>query len=197
MAGRVSFKIEVQQTNLDVLPEMAGRMKNLGPMFEKVIDEWAYMNAAKFDAAANAGASGLQIDPTVYWQPLSQAYLKQKMRAGFGAGLMTRTGSLRQAMTDPEGFFRMTTETQAAFGMPNDAEDALKVQYNWPTAENEKRQVIFLSLEDQRMIQKHVQDYLSLGPNYQEVMFARGVDAVKLRKEIAELDAEFADAAAS
>lgn len=157
MAGMLSFKIAVYQTNTNILPELERKAKDLGPLFEDIIDEWAELNKQKFAMAQGGEAAGAQVDPTVFWQPLSFRYLQEKLRHYPTNTLMVRTGALRDAMTDPHGFFRMVNPEQAIFGTPNDAEDALKVQFNW-----NKRQVIFLSDADQNMIRMKVERYFTV-----------------------------------
>lgn len=188
MAGAVSFRVEVFQPNADILPEMAGRSKDLSPAFQNIINEWAKDNADKFGLSAGQETSGAQIDPTVFWQMLTDTYMRTKRKRGQADQIMVATGSLEASMTDPEKFFQMVNPTVAMFGSPLDADDAMKVQFNWL-----KRQTIFLSLDDQRMIDKEVQDYLSLGGNYRQRMFNKGLSNLALKKEVAQMDIDFSN----
>ena len=175
MAGKLTFQIAVYQTNTAVLPELENRARNLSPLFEDIIDEWAELNKQKFEMSEGGEESGSQIDPTVFWQPLSPGYLKEKRKHYPTDTLMVRTGSLKDAMTTPNGFFRMVNPEQAVFGTPNDAEDALKVQFNW-----NKRQVIFLSDADQNMIRMKLDRYFT-------------VEMQSVKEEVARLDTDFSN----
>lgn len=174
MAGRLSFKVTVYQTDTHVLPELGMKAKDLSPVFEDIVDAWADLNAQKFRLAGGGEASGAQVDPTVFWKALSPQYLKWKQKHFPTDTIMVRTGSLMAALTSRTGFFRMVNPEQAVFGTPNDAEDAAKIQFNWAT-----RQAIFLSDPDQNMIREKVSKYFT-------------VQMKNIREEVAQMDADFA-----
>lgn len=186
MAGAVRFKVELFQPNADVLPEMAFRAADLSPAYRDIINEWARDNLDKFGMSVGQEASGAQIDPTVFWDALSPDYMKTKRKKGQPDNIMVATGSLMASLTDPERFFQMVNPEMAIFGAPNDADDAMKVQFNWI-----KRQAIFISLDDQRMIQKKLSDYLALGADYKEKMFVKGLQNLALRAEVHQMDVDF------
>lgn len=173
MAGLLTFKIKVYQTNVAVLPELQAKTKDLSELFDQIMDEWAELNKQKFDMAVGAEESGRQIDADVFWKGLSPQYLKWK-RKHFPTGtLMVRTGSLAEALTDPQGFFRMANPEQAIFGTPNDADDALKAAYNF-----KRRQTIFLGLADQNMIRELTEKFFT-------------VEMQSTTQQAAQLDADF------
>jgi hypothetical protein len=189
MSGAVRFQVELYQPNADRLPELAGRIQDLSPAFKNIILEWAKDNEDKFGLSVGKEASGASIDPTVFWEALSPQYMKSKRKQGMTDQIMSATGSLKQSLTTPDQFLQSVTEQQALFGSPLSADDAMKAQYNWI-----RRQTIFLSLDDQRMIQKEISDYLSLGQNYRQIQFAKGLERLALKKEVAQLDIAFDNA---
>lgn len=192
MAGRVSFDVSLYMQNADKFPELAARSKDLTIVFEHIIRDWAEDNRRKFGLSSGMESSGATVDPTVFWQGLSPAYIKQKNKGGFADQIMVRTGSLRDSLTDPEQFFQYVSPDQAMFGSPNDPDDAMKMLFNWP-----RRQTIFLGRQDQLMIEKHVKDYLSFGPVYEQILFAKGMQAVADRKETAHMEVEFSETVAN
>lgn len=188
MAGAVSFQVEVFQPNADILPEMAGRAKDLSPVFQNIITEWARDNEDKFGLSMGQESGGAQIDPTVFWMMLAESTMKMKRKRGQADQIMVATGSLEASLTDPAKFFQMVNPTVAQFGTPLDADDAMKIQYNWL-----KRQTVFLSLDDQRMIEKEMSDYMALGGDYRQRMFNQGLSNLALKKEVAQMDIDFAN----
>lgn len=192
MAGRVSFNIELVTIGEDDLENMQARTRDLSAVFDVIIDKWSEGNVLKFAQAIGKEGSGVDLDPGVFWEGLTGAYVKQKRRLGQANQIMVATGSLRNALTSPDGFFREVTPAQAGFGTPVDPDDAKKAAYNWI-----KRQTVFLSVDDQRMIEKEISDFLSLGGDWQKELFGRGMEAVNRRVENARLDVEFESAMAS
>ncbi len=187
MAGRLTFTIDLQTAG-NSLPEVQERLKDLRPAFDVIIRKWADDNRDKFKLGGGAEGTGAEIDPEVFWKALTPGYMKAKRKAGHGDALMVATGHLVSSMTSPEGFFHESTAEQAAFGMPKDMEDEAKLRGNLRT-----RQVVFLSVDDQRMIDKTVHDYLALGPGFETLMFQQGMEASALRKEQAKMDVDFKD----
>jgi hypothetical protein len=188
MPGKLSFRIRVEIVGSEILPELAARVKDFRPAFEHIIDEWAKDNKDKFASAQGKEASGANIDSDVFWKGLTAGTMKQKRAAGFPNAIMHATGALEEAMTDPEGFFREMTPEQTVFGTPTSPEEENKIYRNRKT-----RQVVFLSVDDQRMIDKNIQDYLSFGGNYKEILFAKGMESIQRRNQAAQMDMEFND----
>lgn len=188
MAGRLSFQIDLYTDRPELIPETAERVKDLRPAFESIIREWAKDNRDKFDASEGTEGGGAAVDPEVFWDQLTPNYMKSKRRAGFPDHLMVRTGQLMDALTNPDRFFQQESEIEATFGTPLDPDDLAKAGYNW-----KKRQTIFLSVDDQRMIDKRVSDFLSLGPGFEEIMFARGLANLAKREASAKMDVDFGD----
>jgi hypothetical protein len=168
MAGAVRFNIAVFVENGDLFPELMGRSKDLRPAFDMIIKKWAKGNADKFAKGAGAEMVGASIDPAVYWQQLKPSTMIQKRREGFNDHIMVRTGSLMASLSDPEGFFQAMTAEEAVFGTPTSPEDEDKVKYNY-----EKRQTLFFSNDDKRMIEATVKHYFELGEDFEQIMFGR------------------------
>ena len=85
---------------------------------------------------------------------------------------MVRTGSLRDALTSPTGFFRMVSPQQAVFGSPNSAEDAMKMQYNW-----NKRQVVTQAIPGKNAVRQLTQQYFKAPPMQSAKQAAAQMDA--------------------
>lgn len=190
MAGNLRFEIAVATKNAELLPELEGRLADLSPAFHAIIIEWARLNADKFAAAAGREAGGAEIDPLVYWEPLASSTRRAKRRQGQPDAIMVATGQLLRAMTNPDLMFQNVDAESAVFGSPLDPEDAAKVAYNWSS-----RQVVFLSTTDQNVIRRIIKDYLSMGPNFEEIRFARGLAIAEARRNMAAMDAEFSSVA--
>ncbi len=188
MSGRISFKIDLINERPELLPELSGRLKDLRPAFDAIERGWARDNQDKFNASKGAEASGAEVDPEVIWKRLTPGYMIAKRKAGFADQIMVRTGATAAALSNPEGFFRENAMLEAAFGTPMDPEVLARIGYNWL-----KRQVIFLSVDDQRMIDKKINDYLSLGENFEEILFAKGMANVQKRNQSAQMDIDFGD----
>lgn len=191
MAGAVRFNLEVFIKNPDLFPELMGRVRDLRPAFEVMIRKWADNNSDKFGKAVGAEESGISVDPTVFWERLSPRYIIRKRKQGFPNQIMVRTGALEAALTDPEGFFSAMTTEEAVFGTPKSYDEEMKARYNM-----NKRQTIFLSLDDQRMIQATMKHYLELGEDFEKIMFSRGLQNVRTGNEVAQMDMAFDTAAA-
>lgn len=186
MAPKVNFNFELIVENPEMFPELAARAADLRPVFEDIVIKWARNNQDKFAASIGKEGSGAEIDPTVFWEGLTESTIKGKRRKGFSNQIMVATGDLESSLTSPEGFFHEETATMAAFGTPNALEDELKVIYNYA-----KRPTIFLGLSDQKMIESDISNYLSFGENWKEIMFARGLQNVQRRDEIASMEMAF------
>ncbi len=186
MAGNVRFAVSVVVKNADVLPELAGRLKDLSPAFTAFVPEWAKLNEDIFDASKGMEASGVSVDALVEWDPLVPASSKSKRLRGRPDWLMVDSGDLRRALTNPDLIFQRITEIDATFGTPLNLEEANKIRWNW-----EKRQAIFLSTQDQNALRRILQDYFSMGAGFEEKRFAKGLAAVQLRQEMGDMDASF------
>lgn len=186
MAGSVRFKVEVFISNPDLFPELVERTRDLRPAFDVIVRKWAQTNEDKFRRAVGAEEGGASIDPTVFWEALRPSTIRQKRKLGFGNQIMVRTGQLEKALTDPEGFFHEMTAEEAVFGTPNSEEDELKARFNW-----KKRQTIFLSVDDQRMIQATIKNYFELGGDFERIMFSKGLQNLRDRGEMAAMDLAF------
>lgn len=189
MPGNTHFNVAVTVKNADLLPELAERLLNMAPAFEAIIPEWAGMNDEKFDEARGLESVGAQVDDQVFWEPLKPSSSKRKRRIGRMDWILVDTGDLRRALGNPDLMFQRIGAQDAAFGTPLNLEEADKVRFQWA-----KRQPIFLSTLDQNAIRRIVQDYFSMGGNFQEKRFSKGLAAVRLRAEIASMDAEFESA---
>lgn len=184
MAGAVSFTIDLEEIGVGRIEELSARSRDLTVLFQNIIEKWAKDNRDKFDSAIGretAGASGAGLEP-VDWAPLASSTIKQKRKMGYPNQIMVATGELMDSLTHPEEFFQMVNPQSIAFGTPNNPEDADKAAYNWT-----KRQTIFLSLDDQRMIKANTSNYLRFGDRYQDAIFAKGMDAVRTRSARTEI----------
>jgi hypothetical protein len=188
--GRVSFDLHFLIKGGEQIPELAARLSDLRPAFEVIVQKWAKENESKFDAAEGMEAGGAQVDETVFWEALQPSTMRAKRRKGQGDNIMVATGELKQALTDPDRFFHAETESKAVFGTPMAFEDELKLRYNW-----QKRQTVFLGGDDQRMIEQTMQAYLSLGADFEQIRFAKGLQNLKNREEVARMEMDFGNTA--
>lgn len=205
MPADLKFNVRVTVINPEVLPEIQGRMEDLSPAFHAIYGEWVGINAQKFDSARGMEAAGADIFGEE-WAGLTPAYMKQKHPSGapqrrrmkpnsqgyteYPDWLMVRSGALMQAMTDPEALFQMFDKQQAAFGTPNDPDLANIVM--WQTgAKQKERFVVFISEPDMNAIERNLQDYFSLGPNFAKIKMAQGMAALDADSGNAALDAAF------
>lgn len=189
MPGIVRYKLEIFTTGLETLPEVEARLQDISPMLQNLIDEWAHTNEDKFGLGKGAEETGAQMDDGLLWEPLTERYRLAKQRKGFEDWLMVRTGGLMASLTNPDGFFRAVTNEEAVFGIPVDEDEAVKAinKRAW-----DSRQSIFLNEKDRLAIKREFKNYLELGENYRDVLFARGMAAAARRQEILEWDTAFA-----
>lgn len=183
MSGSVQFNVAVYVEGGELPKFMADRLSDMTNFFNVVIDEWSKDNETKFSAGIGMETSGVQIDPGVYWKPLSDGYFKQKLSEGTAGALMVRMGSLKGALTDPNMILRDVGSDHAIFGEPLDPFDALKVSGNW-----DSRQAIFFSGRDQMMIKekliKHITPSGAVGSGSKSPFSLT-------KSNIARMDAEF------
>lgn len=173
MAGTMTFSIEVYHKNIDRLPSIANKVRDLTEFFQSVYDSWVRGNDEKFQAGEGMESAGAAIDPNVFWQPLTPGYMKAKRRKGYEDALMVATGSLRDTMSNPDALFNFFGPERAMFGTPLDPDEMLKIQFNW-----NKRQVVFLSEPDQQKIRSLWQKYLQ-------------IPMQSVTREVAQMDADF------
>jgi hypothetical protein len=191
MTAVVNFTIKLNITNPELFPELAARANDLRPAFEDIIDKWARNNEEKFAASVGMELSGAQVDPSVFWEPLTESTSTSKRRRGVPDQIMVDTGELKMALEDEEGFFRATSPQEAVWGTPKSFDDELKVKFNY-----EKRPAIFLGLVDQKNIESDVSNYLSLGENWKDIIFARGMQNLARREESASMNMAFEESMA-
>ena len=192
-----TVNVKVVSKNTERIDELAARLKDFSVPLSNIIDEWADGNVRKFDESRGAELSGTSIAP-VEWEGVTEKYYDQKhgpvkrgSRSIFPDWLMVRTGDLMRALTTRGNFGEYFDQVKAIFGTPLDAEDAAKASYNFA-----KRPTIFLSESDRLMIRRNFQQYLDLGENYREMLFARAGRLADLQKEIVNLDTQFGEASA-
>jgi hypothetical protein len=185
-AGKLNFNISLVWKNVQLLPEMEARLKNMQSVFEEIVADWAKGNEDKFANAAGMEAVGAQIDPGVFWEALSPEYSAWKRKEGMANQIMVATGALEAAMSDPSMFFHMEMPQEAAFGIPTSPEEEAKMGYNWY-----RRQTLFLSADDQIMIRHHIRNFLAFGEKWQEIMFTRGLERTYMRNQTAQMEADF------
>lgn len=209
--ANTSFTINLQVKNLDKLEDLKQRLGDLSIPFENIVIEWAKGNIDKFALSVGQEASGAQVDDTVFWEPLSEGYMRSKHGGGaarvtkkaklgkahyegaYPDWLMVRTGALRDALTNPESIFQRVEPTRVSFGTPTDPDLAAIVAFQ--LSGNKKRQVVFLGRSDKLMIEQQLQAYFSFGPGYEKILFARGLENVQNRT--AGMNMQWSDNAAS
>ena len=174
MAGVTSFKISLFVKNEQILPEIAERVKDLSPAFDNIIEQWARGNKRKFDEARGQEAYSVDQGGGVWWDFLTYDYRKRKRREGFPDWLMVKTGALRDQMINQWGFDREVTPESAVFGSPSLEANKKKVKYNWET-----RQTIFINESDKKMISSQIKNYITLGENYKDILFKKGLENVR------------------
>jgi hypothetical protein len=192
VAGATSFRIDIQVQNDEVFEEVKARFLDLSPAFDAFVREWTKLNTDIFDASAGKETAGAQVDPDVFWEPLTAAYRRAKQREGYPDQIMVRTGQLLKALTDPDLIFQVIGPQDAVFGSPLDPEEAAKVGHNWG-----KRQAIFFSEPDQRAFRRILRDYLTMGPGFEQQRAEAGLRAVQRQGEVMKMDADFSNAIAS
>lgn len=201
----LSFNVQVLVSNAAVLPELQGRMDDLQPAFRAIYGEWVKINEQKFELARGQEATGANIFGEE-WAALTPGTIKGKHPGGapkrrsrkpnsdgyreYPDWLMVRSGALMAAMTNPEALFQYFEKQQAVFGTPNDPDLADIIMWQAGTRQK-NRFVIFLSDPDTNAIKRIIQDYFSLGGDFEEMRFAAGMEAVNLQSEAASLDAGF------
>jgi hypothetical protein len=184
--GKLSFNISVIWRNVHLLPEMEARLKDMRPVFEQIVQDWAKGNVDKFGAAMGMEVVGAQVDPGVFWEALSPEYSAWKREQGMSNQIMVATGALQAALSDPSMFFHMEMPREAAFGIPLSPDESGKMSYNWY-----RRQTLFLGVDDQTMIRHHIKSYLELGEKWQSILFTRGLERAYTRDEVASMDVAF------
>jgi len=190
--GTFNFQLKYDQ-DLSRLGEIQARMKDFSIPFGDIIDKWAESNSRKFEAGRGAelsGTGGADLRPAV-WEPLqSLPYVRSKRRRGFADWLMVGTGALMSALTNRGNFGEFIDTHRVAFGVPLDEEDAVK-------AVNKRnatlRPTIFLSLPDRNMIKAVLKDYISMSDNYRGFLMSSTDRILGLRKEMKQMNLEFAE----
>ena len=205
MAANIKFNVKVLLTNPGMLPELQSRMADLEPAFRAIYGEWVDINEQKFGLSKGAEVIGADIFGEE-WAALTPDYIKEKHPGGapkrrsrkvndagyreYPDWLMVRTGALMEAMTNPDALFQMFDAQQAVFGTPNDPDLADIVM--WQAGPRQKeRFVVFLSDPDINAIKRNLQDYFSMGGDFQEMRSEAGMQAVQMEKEIESMDAGF------
>jgi hypothetical protein len=184
--ANTSFTIELMVKGAEIPEELKQRASDLSVFFENIIDEWAKHNKSKFYQAKGAEQTGIGLDIDNFWFALTDTYRERKHKTFSQDWLMVATGELMITMTNPEGFMRMVTPTTAFFGTPWNEEDEMKVKGNW-----ERRQVIFIDKTDEFMIKQNLQNYFSLGENYKNILFARGLQQSEAKRAVAKMDIDW------
>jgi len=186
MAGKTSFSIQIDVKNAEVFEEIKERFLNLQPAYEAFVEAWSEINKDMFEKSEGGEMMGSQVDPDVFWQPLSAAYRKAKQREGYPDHLMVATGDLMRALTDPDLVFQALGPQDAVFGSPLSPDDADKVRYNWKT-----RQSVFFSFPDQRALKRILKDYLTMGEGFEQKRAEAGLAAVRRRAEASQMEVDF------
>ena len=193
-----TFKLNLKLAmRFDKCAEIAQRMRDFSIPFAEIINEWAGGNVRKFGAgegAETSGAAGQDLSP-VTWEPLqSPDYMKSKRRGGFADWLMVRTGDLMAALTNPIGTDVSVDAHRVIFGVPLNPNDAVKALNKRTRA---LRPTVFLSGPDRLMIRRNLQQYISMGGNYKEFLWARAGKLGRMQDEAYEMDLNFAEAVAN
>ncbi len=196
------FKLRLQiNKNLAHISELKKRLKDFSIPFADIADQWAKGNVQKFRKGIGKESTGVSQSESVNWAPLSQdmgtmsqeakrayfeggisalmltPYQRWKRKKGYPDRLMEASGSLRLALTSPDGFEKDISPNKIVFGKPRHEADANKVKYNWDT-----RRTVFLNLSDKNMIRQTLQRYLDLGSNYKSIML--DISAAKYAMEV-------------
>lgn len=194
MARNINFTVKVNVDNPGALPELQWRCDHFIPAYEAIFQQWAKINEQKFEQSVGAELSGAQVFEEE-WAPVTKAYYAEKHSAGMAKvtrkaarggkasyaesypdWMMVRTGELRAAMINPDALFSDFSDGEAIFGTPTDPELAQIVIDQ--AAGRKHRNVIFLSQPDVNMIRQIVQDYLSMGEQFQELRSEKALAAV-------------------
>lgn len=184
----MGFTIDVTVKNPEVLPEIQARFQNMEEVFNNIIDKWAQGNRRKFNKSRGAELAGVSLDSDVFWAPLTENYRKRKHKTVPNDWLMVSSGELMTAMTNPDTIGRAVTKTQAVFGAPISEAEQDKVSGNWS-----RRPVVFLDRTDTLAIKREIKDWLTLGPGYQDIKFAQGIQRVQAKREMKMWETEWQD----
>ena len=127
------------------------------------------------------------------WEPVGDPYYKQKhgpimrgSRTLYPDWLMVATGALRDALCSRGGFVEYIAAHTLVWGTPNSPDEAIKAIGN-----RETRPTVYLSQPDKNMIRRNLQQYLSLGEDYKNVMLATAARQYWLKKESRQMDIDF------
>lgn len=155
--GDLTFTINVAKRQ-GVTEAMFERLQDLTPVFDAFIRAWSRHNDYKFRMGFGKEASGLSFNGEVDWEALTPEYRRSKQRQGFADRLMTRTGELRDVMTDENMVMSnaFVDRDRAIFGSPADEENIAKVEGNW-----ESRQTIFLDQFDRDTIKSYLDAHIN------------------------------------
>ena len=191
--GLFRLRVEVNPKNVEKLDEIASRLKDFSVVFSNIIDEWATGNV-KRKFARGLGAERTGIDqPPAEWKPVSQAYYRQKhgpivrgSRTLFPDWLMVKTGTLMNALGRRGGFTEYVDAHRAVFGTPIDPDAAAAAIGN-----KETRPTVFFDRTDRHAIRRELQQYLSMGANYRNMMWESARRKTLIKKQIKEMDLNF------
>lgn len=186
--GSLRFSIKIVSKNPGLIPELAARVQDFSEPFKNIISYWTQHNMEKFGRGRGSETVGVDQDADTFWQPLTARYRKRKQAAGYADWLMVRTGDLLGTMTNENAISYFVDRMRAVFGVPLDENEAAKVSGNWS-----RRQAIFLDKSDRLAIKAEISKYLNLGEGYRELLFERALSSGRLRDEVAEMDASFAE----
>ncbi|MFA5937594.1 MAG: hypothetical protein WC822_06990 [Candidatus Paceibacterota bacterium] len=192
--GMFRLRFDINPQNFEKLDEMRARLQDFTVPFVNIIAKWARGNVRrKFARGAGAELSGVDQAPAA-WLPVTLAYYKQKHgpivrgdRPLFPDWLMVRTGALRAALGTRGAFAEYVDAHKAVFGTPLAPESAAAAAGN-----RESRLTIFLDRTDRGMVRRELQQYLSLGAGYKELMWNTARRKTGLRKEALQMDMDFA-----
>ena len=191
--GLFKLRLETNPKGFEKLDEIRSRLRDFSVPFVSIISKWAQGNIRrKFARGAGAELTGVD-QQMAQWTPVTTAYYKQKhgpivrgARQLYPDWLMVRTGALRAALGDVGGFAQFVDAHRAVFGTPMNRESEAAAGGN-----KDRRPTIFLDRTDRNVIKRELQQYLTLGEGYKDIMWAIAGRQYGLKKEVKELDIAF------
>ena len=194
--GTFRLTLKTDSQNMERIGEIRARLQDFTIPFNRILEEWAAGNVLKFNSGKDAemwGAGSKDLSPAE-WSPVTEKYYQQKHgpikrgnRELFADWLMVRTGALRDALCSRGGFVEYIAAHTLMWGTPNNPEEAIKAIGN-----RETRPTVYLSKPDRNMIERNLQQYLSLGADYKNIMLATAARQYWLKKEAKQMDINFA-----
>ena len=170
--GMFTLKLKTTPQGFERLDEIRARLEDFSVPFSNIIKEWAAGNIArKFARSVGAELTGADQQLTE-WEPVTESYYRHKHgpvmrgnRTTYPDWLMVKTGALKAALGTSGAFAEYVSAKVASFGTPLDPDSAMAAWGN-----RKKRPSVFIDRVDRKMIERTLQQYLSMGADYKNML---------------------------